>query len=54
MYGAWGKELFGQRPRFVDSLKFNCLRLEYLAQRLEERRLDAEVLAEPSAFVTFT
>jgi len=51
--GSWGKKHFGTRPLLVDALRFHSMRLEYLKERLEERRLDAEVLAEPTAFVTF-
>eukprot|EP00873_Tetraselmis_striata_P045294 jgi/Tetstr1/465558/TSEL_010227.t1 len=53
MYGSWGKETFGQKPSVVEALKFHTMRLEDLKRRVEERKLDAEVLAEPAAFVTF-
>jgi hypothetical protein len=53
MYGAWGTEKFGNQPKFVDSLKFHCMRLEAMYEKLKERRLETEVLVEPTAFVTF-
>ena len=53
MYGTWGTEKFGSQPRFVDALKFHCMRVEILHERLKERRLETEILVEPTAFVTF-
>jgi hypothetical protein len=53
VYGSWGKATFGGKPTVVEALKFHSMRLEDLKRRVEERKLDAEVLAEPAAFVTF-
>jgi len=53
MYGSWGTATFGNKPKVVDALQFHCMRLEQLGPKLQERKFDAEMLAEPTAFVTF-
>eukprot|EP00951_Prasinocladus_malaysianus_P005478 scaffold38830_cov46-Prasinocladus_malaysianus.AAC.2 len=51
--GDWGRATFGTRLVLVESLRFHTLMLKELKARKEEHQLDAEVMVEPTGFVTF-